>query len=448
MRLILPKKVDENIHSLRLRFLPKTLFFRTMLLIIIPLIVVQIVSIVAYFNGSWSKVGKRLSDNLASNMAFIVQLSLENPNKFENIKKLANEFYELEVDYSQNDEKYKVLDDAKFNKMVTGFLEQSLQTRFKNAKITLYLQGKKELICLIDTDDGLYRFKTPTKNIFNSSIFGFIAWMIGTSLLLFVVSALFLRVQARSIKQLATAAENFGKGVDIPFKPFGSSEVRTAGVSFNKMRERIKRQMSERTQMLAGVSHDLKTPLTRMNLRLAILPKNEDTQAFQDDVLEMQKMLEGYLSFARGEGQEKSCDIDFNKLVSDIVAKFKSVNCHITYHPVKVPTLKGREQALKRAITNVISNACYYADKVKVSLFEINNRLELFIEDNGPGIPEDKREDVFKAFYRLDASRNSKTGGVGLGLSITKDIIRSHGGTIKLSESKLGGLKVEIKIPL
>jgi len=301
---------------------------------------------------------------------------------------------------------------------------------------------------LIDTQDGLYQFKTLTKNIFNSSIFGFIAWMIGTSLLLFVVSSLFLRVQARSIKQLAEAAENFGKGVDSSFKPYGSSEVRTAGVAFNKMRERIKRQMSERTQMLAGVSHDLKTPLTRMNLRLAMLPDTEDNAAFREDVVEMQQMLEGYLAFARGEGSEKSVEVDFNFLVSEIVGKFKMLGHNIEYEPNQVSPLKGRQQALKRAVTNIVSNACYYAKNVKIELQEKNNRLELFIEDDGPGIPEDKREEVFKAFYRLEESRNKQTGGVGLGLSITKDIIRSHGGTIKLSEGSLGGLKVEIKLPL
>jgi len=448
MRLVFPKKIDENLHFLKIKVLPKTLFFRTMLLIIVPLIVVQIVSIVAYFNGSWAKVGKRLSDNVGANMSFIVALAQENPNNFSKIKEIAQNVYELEVNYSKNDEKYKVLNDARFNKIVTGFLEDSLKQRFPKAKTTLYLSGKKELIVLIDTQDGLYQFKTLTKNIFNSSIFGFIAWMIGTSLLLFVVSSLFLRVQARSIKQLAEAAENFGKGVDSSFKPYGSSEVRTAGVAFNKMRERIKRQMSERTQMLAGVSHDLKTPLTRMNLRLAMLPDTEDNAAFREDVVEMQQMLEGYLAFARGEGSEKSVEVDFNFLVSEIVGKFKMLGHNIEYEPNQVSPLKGRQQALKRAVTNIVSNACYYAKNVKIELQEKNNRLELFIEDDGPGIPEDKREEVFKAFYRLEESRNKQTGGVGLGLSITKDIIRSHGGTIKLSEGSLGGLKVEIKLPL
>ena len=448
MRVMLPKSMDENIHSLRLKMLPKTLFFRTMLLVFVPLIVVQIVSIIAYFNGSWAKVGKRLSDNLASNMAFVVTTAEKNPSGFEEIKKLAHDFYELDVEYSKNDEKYKVLNDARYNKMVTGFLEKSMKDKFADTPTQLYLSGKKELVALVDTKDGLYRFKSSTKNIFNSSIFGFIAWMIGTSLLLFGVSTLFLRVQARSIRQLADAAENFGKGIDVTFKPYGSSEVRTAGVAFNKMKERIRRQMSERTQMLAGVSHDLKTPLTRMKLRLAMQPKNEDNEAFLEDVTEMQQMLEGYLAFARGEGGEESSEFDFDLLVSNIVEKFKILGYKIECQTCNEAVLIGRPQALNRAVTNVISNACHYAKNVKVSLQKVNNRLELDIEDDGPGIPKDKREEVFKAFYRLEESRNKQTGGVGLGLSITKDVVRTHGGTIKLSDSQLGGLKVEIRLPL
>ncbi|MBR6327398.1 MAG: ATP-binding protein [Alphaproteobacteria bacterium] len=448
MHITLPDMMDRNLQSLKFKMLPKTLFFRTMLLVFVPLIVVQIVSIIAYFNGSWAKIGKRLSDNLAANMAFVVTMAEQNPGHFDEVQVLAQQFYELKVDYSHNDEKYKVLDDARNDKMVTGFLEASMQQKFPNAKTQLYLQSKKKLVALVDTKDGLYRFETSTKNIFNSSIFGFIAWMIGTSLLLFVVSTLFLRVQARSIRQLAEAAENFGKGVDVSFKPYGSSEVRTAGVAFNKMKERIKRQMSERVQMLAGVSHDLKTPLTRMKLRLAMQKQDEDNQAFLEDVVEMQQMLEGYLAFARGEGSEENTTFDFDFLVKSIVEKFTALAHHIEYTSTGEVMMTGRQQALTRAVTNIISNACHYATNVKVSLNTLSNRLELDVEDDGPGIPEDKREDVFKAFYRLEESRNKQTGGVGLGLSIARDVVRTHGGTIKLSDGTLGGLKVEIRLPL
>ena len=199
MRIIFPHKIESNLHTFKRKLLPKTLFFRTMLLIIVPLIVVQIVSIVAYFNGSWGKVGRRLSDNLSANMAFVVELSEKNPAYFEQIKQLAKRFYDLDVEFLNNADKHQAIRKIQNNKMVTGFFEKSLKKEFPKFETSLYLQDERTLIALVNTKNGLYQFSTLTKNIFNSSIFGFIAWMIGTSLLLFIVSSLFLRVQARSI---------------------------------------------------------------------------------------------------------------------------------------------------------------------------------------------------------------------------------------------------------
>lgn len=450
MRLIFPSKVDTFLRYLKLKLLPNTLFFRTMLLIIIPLIVVQVVSIFAYFNSSWGKVGKRLADNLSSNMAFVVTLSENNPSKFDEIKKFAKTYYDLDVDHFSNNEKHVAVQESPQNNIVTGFLENSLEADFPKAKTHLFLtEGHSVLVAQIDIGTGLYQFSTSTKNIFSSSIFGFIAWMIGTSLLLFIVSSLFLRIQARSIKQLAEAAEDFGKGVDTPFKPYGSAEVRKAGIAFTKMKERIKIQMSERTQMLAGVSHDLRTPLTRMKLQLAMESDDADNRAFLDDVNEMEQMLNGYLSFARGEGVEESKYVDMKELVGGIINKYNQVNVYISYQTDdKKAIVHGREQALKRAITNIISNALYYGKNVAVKMQTEHRKLKILIDDDGPGIPKEKREDVFKAFYRIEGSRNKKTGGVGLGLSIAKDIVVSHGGTIELSDSDLGGLRVIIKLPL
>lgn len=451
MHITFPEKIDNSLRYLKLKMLPKTLFFRTMLLIFIPLIIVQIVSIIAFFNGNWSKVGRRLSNNLSSNMAFVVKLSEIYPEHFEQIQNLAQNLYEIDVSFFDNETKHSVLNKvSKHNQLVTGFFEESLKSDFPNAVTRLYLTKKHAtLIALVETKEGLYRFETSTKNIFSTSIFGFIAWMIGTSLLLFVVSSLFLRTQARSIKQLAEAAEDFGKGIDTPFKPYGSSEVRKAGIAFTKMKERINRQISERTQMLAGVSHDLRTPLTRMKLQLAMLPKNKDNEEFLEDITEMEKMLDGYLSFVSGEAGEENTFVDMNELIMSILNKFRSSKALIRYitHD-DVSAIQGREQALKRALTNIISNAFYYGKTVAVTLESLNNKMEIVVEDDGPGIPKDKREDVFKAFYRIEGSRNKETGGVGLGLSIAKDIIVSHGGTIELLDSDMGGLKVIVRIPL
>ena len=449
MRIRFPQKVDDEISTFKQKVMPRTLFFRTMLLVIVPLIVVQIVSVVAYFDSSWGKVGKKLSDNLSENMAFIVALNEKKAAPFEDIKELALASYNIEVEYLNNAEEHKNFDNVPTNKMVTGFLQKSLKAKFADNKTMIYLQDKKKLVVLLETPQGIYEFKTPTKNIFNSSIFGFIAWMIGTSFLLFIVSVLFLRKQAKAIKELANFADSFGRGVDMPFKPYGSVEVRKAGIAFNKMKERIKRQMKERMQMLAGVSHDLRTPLTRMKLLLAMDEDMSDHQAFLDDVTEMEKMLEGYLSFARGEGGEESVKVDMNELIAEIVSKFKMQGFAVEYlKNVKVSPLMAREQAIKRMLSNIISNACRYGKNVQINLKESNNRLEITVDDDGPGIPEDKREEVFKAFYRVEQSRNKETGGVGLGLAIVKDVVRAHGGVIRLLDSPMGGLRVEVKLPL
>lgn len=452
MRIKFPSKVDDILRYLKFKYLPKTLFFRTMLLIFIPLIVVQVVSIVAFFDGTWGRVGKRLSSNLTSDMAFVIELSDKSPKNIPNIKELSQKNFDLGFDYYTNTKKHNVINKAsRNNKLITGFLEQSLRNKFPDAVTSIYIgKGEKDMTVFIDRPSGLYQFTTSSKNIFSSSIFGFVLWMVGTSVLLFLVAVLFLRVQVRSIAELAQVAEDFGKGIDSKdFKPYGSSEVRKAALAFIKMKERINRQISERTQMLAGVSHDLRTPLTRMKLQSAMMKEGPDRDDFVSDIDEMEKMLDGYLSFVSGEGCEKASFVDMNEMILSILNKFRNTQAMIRYSTNdQVSAIQGREQALKRALTNVISNAFRYGKTVAVKLESNNNRLEVSIDDDGPGIPEDKREEVFKAFYRLDESRNKETGGVGLGLSIAKDVITSHGGRIELVDSPLGGLRVLVSIPL
>lgn len=452
MHIKLPQKAEDSLRLLRLKLLPKTLFFRTMLLIFVPLIVVQVVSIVMFFDGSWSRMGKRLSDNLTSDMNFVMHLAAKNPEQIDELRNLSAKMFNMDVDFYSNEQKHSVIGkERKGNKLVVGYLEQSLQETFPNDRTDLYIgKGDKDLVVLVDTPDGLFRFVTSKKKIFSTSIFMFVAWMVGTSILLFLVAVLFLRIQVRSIAELAQVAEDFGKGIDNKnFKPYGSSEVRKAAIAFIKMKERIQRQMSERTQMLAGVSHDLRTPLTRMKLQVALLPEGEDREDFISDINEMEKMLDGYLSFVSGEGGEKSSFVDMNEMILSIINKFRNKKALIRYSTNdQVSAIQGREQALKRALTNVISNAFRYGKTIAVALESNDKKLQVLIDDDGPGIPEDKRDDVFKAFYRLENSRNKETGGVGLGLSIAKDVVASHGGTIELQDSPLGGLRVQISIPL
>lgn len=452
MHIKLPTKVEETLKYLRLKFLPRTLFFRTMLLIFIPLITVQVVSVVVFFDGSWKRMGRRLSENLVSDMNAVMILVDKNPQNLPEIQKLSADNFEINFVFHSNKTKYQVMRKAsKGNRMIIGYLEEALKKAFPNDVTDIYLgKGDKDLVVFVDTDKGLFQFETSRKKIFSSSIFMFVVWMAGTSILLFLVAVLFLRIQVRSIAELAQVAEDFGKGIDNKnFKPYGSSEVRKAAIAFIKMKERIQRQISERTQMLAGVSHDLRTPLTRMKLQVTMMPDGEDKKDFLSDIDEMEKMLDGYLSFVSGEGGEKSSFVDMNEMILSIINKFRNKKALIRYSTNdQVSAIQGREQALKRALTNIISNAFRYGKTIAVKLESNDKKLNVIVEDDGPGIPKEKREDVFKAFYRLENSRNKETGGVGLGLSIAKDVITSHGGTIELGDSSLGGLKVLITIPL
>ncbi len=451
MHIRFPKKVDNFLTIMKRKLLPKTMFFRTMLLIFIPLIVVQVVSIYAFLDGNWKRVGRHLSENLTENMAFVIQLKNDGVD-FERVRQLAAALYNLDVSFYDNDSKHSVWrENKKNNHFVTKYLEDALKKQFPQANTEIFLtEHHSNLNVLVDSNQGLYVFNTPAKNIFSSSIFGFVLWMIGSALLLFVVAALFLRVQARSISQLAEAAEDFGKGINTKFKPFGSIEVRRAGLAFTKMKERIMRQISERTQMLAGVSHDLRTPLTRMKLQIAMLPDSKENREFVQDIDEMEKMLDGYLAFVSGEGGEKSTFVDLNEMIAGIINKYrKNSNAMVRFATnYDVSAVQGREQALRRALTNIIENAFHYGDTIAVKLDSDNKHVQLSVDDNGPGIPVDKRDDVFKAFYRVDGSRNKDTGGVGLGLAIAKDVIVSHGGSIELSDSEMGGLRVLITLPL
>lgn len=452
MRLVFPTKVENTLRYLKLKLLPKTLFFRTMLLIFIPLIVVQVVSIFVFFDSNWWRVGRRLSSNLSADMAYVMEMYERNPDELKLIQDKTASLLEMKFSVFDKDEGYTIMDNSdEAKKMLTSFFKDALRTQFPDFTTNLYLDPKSnDMVILVQTPDKAFQFITSEKKIFSSSMFLFVGWMVGTSLLLFLVAVLFLRIQVRSIAELAQVAEEFGRGIDNKeFKPYGSSEVRKAALAFIKMKERIQRQISERTQMLAGVSHDLRTPLTRMKLQVTMLPDNEDKKDFLQDIDEMEKMLDGYLSFVSGEGGEKSSFVDVNEMILSIINKFRNKKALIRYSTNDdVSAIQGREQALKRALTNVISNAFHYGKTIAVKLENHNRKLEISIDDDGPGIPEDKREDVFKAFYRIEGSRNKETGGVGLGLSITKDVIASHGGKIELLDSELGGLKVLISIPL
>lgn len=449
MHIKLPQKMEDSLSFWRRKLLPRTLFFRTMLLIFVPLIVVQIVSIVVFFDGSWSRMGRRLSDNLVEDIRVMISLRDEGM-PVEKIKTVFTPSSGINFNFYENKDISSFNNQIKPNPMVVRYLQESMQNVFANMKWSISVDDKNNnnsLTILVDKGNGVYEFLCSKKKIFSSSIFMFVVWMVATSVFLFLVSVLFLRIQVRSIAELAQTAENFGKGIDDDFKPYGSSEVRKAGMAFIEMKKRIIKQIAERTQMLAGISHDLRTPLTRMKLMVTMMENNQDKQDFLVDIDEMEKMLNGYLSFVKGQGDETSVEVDVDELVKGIVAR--SLNKKIKFKTSEgEKIIVAKEQALRRAITNIVANASRYGKKIEVEVKKYEKKIAIFVDDNGPGIPKDKRDDVFRAFYRLEGSRNKETGGIGLGLAITKDIITAHGGKIFLDDSPLGGLRVIIDLPL
>jgi two-component system osmolarity sensor histidine kinase EnvZ len=299
--------------------------------------------------------------------------------------------------------------------------------------------------------DGVLSVLVPRDRVTVSKPDIFILWMVGSSLLLMGIAILFLRNQVRPIERLALAADSFGKGRAVPdFKPYGATEVRRAAQAFITMRERIERHVAQRTEMLAGVSHDIKTPLTRMKLTLAMMPDDADVTSMRGDIAEMEHMLDDYLAFARGEGGEESSLTDLSELLRDVAsaAERAQPGARIAVAaPAHVP-VSVKRAGLRRVFANLIDNALKHGAQVAVSLTQDERLVEIAVEDNGPGIPEPRREEAFRPFHRLDEGRNLQSGGSGLGLAIARDIARAHGGDIVLSESPLGGLKATIRLPV
>lgn len=452
MHINLPIEWEEKLSYWRHKLLPRTLFFRTMLLIFMPLIGVQIVSIVVFFDSSWSRMGTRLADNLVGDMKVILEL-YKSGFPIKELSAMAKDDMQIVFTVEERGKDIKKHYEPETNKIVIDYLKDALHREFKNSYWKVFYDKSTELqdlVIVLDDGEEVYSFVCSRKKIFSSSIFGFVVWMIITSILLLGVSMLFLRIQVRAIADLATTAENFGKGYyEDGFKPYGSSEVRKAGLAFIKMKERILRQIVERTQMLAGISHDLRTPLTRMKLLATMMDASKDKDDFIADIEEMEQMLNEYLAFVRGEGDEGISDVNLDHLIKNICDRFRVSFKKIKYKFIgERKIVRVKEHVIKRALNNIIANACRYGKKVEVVFETTDKKSIITVDDNGPGIPKDKRDEVFRAFYRLEDSRNKETGGVGLGLAITKNIIVAHGGKIVLSDSDLGGLRVKIELPL
>ena len=306
----------------------------------------------------------------------------------------------------------------------------------------------RHVVIDVQLPNGVLHIVTARKRLFSTTTYIFVLWMVGSSLALLAVATIFMRNQVKPIRRLAEAADDFGKGRDArKFKPEGATEVRQAAIAFIAMKERIQRHITQRTEMLAGVSHDLRTPLTRMKLQLEMATETSELINLKEDLSEMETMLCGYLDFAKGEGGEKQILTNLGNLLDIIATQARRKGSIIDLHVEGEINVPVRPKVFKRAIINLIDNAVRYAEHVSLRVGKREDFVDIIIDDDGPGIPEGIREDVFKPFFRIDESRNMETGGVGLGLSIARDVVRGHGGDIKLGTSPVGGLRARVILP-
>ena len=430
-------------------FLPKSLLGRALLIIVMPLIILQLVSATIFYETHWAKVSRKLAYGLVGDIATLVELlRLDNTDRsLKSIQALASQNMGLSVRLKRNQILSKVAEAEQSWNIEDSFvkiLTSSLQRPFNIKESTI----EKHILVNIQLSEGVLQVEFARKRLFSSTTYVFVLWMVGTSMILFGLATIFMRNQVKPIRRLAIAAEDFGKGRDTPnFKPEGAIEVRQASSAFISMRDRIKRQVSRRTEMLAGVSHDLRTPITRMKLQLELLKENKNTGELARDLSEMEHMLEGYLAFARGEGEELPKEVDVVKLVKQVIEDIKKNGANIALISEKRVLISLRPNLFRRCIANLIENADRYASAVSVDLTVEVGFVKILIDDNGPGISEELRDQVFRPFFRLDDSRNLDTGGVGLGLAIARDAIISHGGEIELQDSPTGGLRVMLKLP-
>ena len=432
-------------------YMPSGLYSRSLMIIIIPIVLIQIVAGYIFLERHWNTVTKRLSHAVISDLSLLVDLRMgDTQTDDEELIRLADESFEMSIAFLPGETLPEPVP-----RPFVDLLDDSLSDEIENqvgrpfwldtVSVGNYVDVRLQL------PGEVMRALVLKSKVYATNSHIFIVWMTGTSLFLLAVSIIFLRNQIRPIENLAEAAESFGRGRDIQdFKPSGASEVRQAASAFLDMRDRIKAQIEQRTTMLAGVSHDLRTPLTRLKLQLAMLPRSPEILGLEEDIIEMEDMLEDYLSFAKGFQGEKSLEINIRNLLEEIreSAKLRKPGTDIFLACPPTLPFKVKRRAFKRCLTNLVNNACNHAKEVHIIVKMEEESLNIIISDNGPGIPEDSMNEVFRPFFRLDQARNAETGGTGLGLSVARDVARGHGGDIYLSKGAQGGLEATVSVPV
>lgn len=437
------------------RSLPRGLFGRSLLIIVMPVVLVQAVVTYLLFDRQWDAVTARISRAAAAQIVLFVQ-SYETlgPDKFEiESVKLRETSFGL-VPVVKQGEKIPETEPPAYD-VLKRIFGRELSARI-NRPVWIDSYTRPDQVDIrIQLDGAVMHIMAESKRVMSTNTHVWVLWMIGTSLVFLSVAILFLRNQIRPIERLADAAEAFGKGRDVPdFRPSGATEVRRAALAFLDMRERISRFVQQRTEMLAGVSHDLRTPLTRMKLELAMMKDDASIQALKGDLEEMEHMLEEYLAFARGQAGEGAVEADITQLLNEIAvnaqrkADAKDPAKKLTLKVPESLTLEVRPNAIRRCVMNLVENAMRHGTRAELSAVEHADLVEISVDDDGPGIPAERREEAFRPFHRLDSGRSLVTGGAGLGLAIARDIARGHGGDIVLESSSLGGLRAVLKLPV
>jgi two-component system, OmpR family, osmolarity sensor histidine kinase EnvZ len=427
--------------------LPKKLFYRALLIVAAPIIILQLVITIVFFDSLWIKTNKGMTSALVSEVkTFIEAYDNEKYSKSE-LTNLFSIYLNLNVKFFEN-ENFDSNYNERWFSPIDRTLRRELKSKIGNNNYWFDTTEYKELINLrIRYKNGYFEFLVPKDRVTSSSARMFALWITLPAILLITIAMIFLKNQTRPITNLAKAAERFGKGEDVDeFRPSGSLEIRQAGYEFDRMRKRIIRHLNQRSEMLSGISHDLRTPLTRIKLQLAFIKDQNLANKLSEDVNEMEKMLNEYLQFASSTFSEKGEIFNLTKLTDEIVEKYENTN--ISKKSDEEIYVNGRKNLIRRCLNNLIDNSIKYAKKVSVQLLKNNNSLIINIDDDGPGIPEKEYDNVFKPFYKIDKSRGNSKSSVGLGLSIASDIIRSHGGNIILDKSPNGGLRVKIFLPL
>ncbi len=443
-----PADLDIRQRSPIKRLLPQTMFGRSLLLIVMPLVLVQIIAIWVFYARHWETVSRRLSSDVAGDIGMVIEAMRFTDNELELTRLLENASGLTGIAFS-------LAPGAGLAQPVPAggaLFEDQLRTALRERVGRPYridaVSDPRDIRMQVQLASGVLTADVPRKRLYTSTTYIFLLWMIGSALVLLSVAALFLRNQVKSLRRLAAAAEGFGKGRPVAFSKIeGALEVRQAAAAFMQMRDRIQRQIRQRTEMLAGVSHDLRTPLTRMKLALELIDCGPVVGGLKSDVAEMERLINLYLDFARGEGTEIPVETDIALLIEDLAAATRRDGTPLAVDHPQGLVVPVRPNALRRCLANLIANARRYGQHVWLSSVLVEDGVDILVDDDGPGIPLAERDRVFQPFIRLDPSRNPSTGGIGLGLTIARDVARSHGGDVRLENSPYGGLRARVHLP-